>query len=345
MRGTIERRTWTHTSPHRAAHGTTFSRSTLLVRIDSEGTTGWGEAAPLPSYDGGDIDECADALASSLGRLSDCHPDSPDQAIDGLGAGVPLQARAALDTALRDVAARRRGIPLWQFLGGSDERPVVTSRLLAGEDAATLRESAREAVDSGFTAVKMKIGQPLDRALDSVAAVDGELPDGTTLIVDANGSLAEDELRPALVALAELRVAVVEQPSPGMRWRTAVADMATPLVSLDEAACEPGALDERNGVGAVCLKLQSCGGLDRLQLAVSEARSAGLTVYLGSTLEGPIGVAASLHAAMVIRPDLPSGLATLDGFVETRDFGWTSAGLTSPPSGPGLGIDPDGRPA
>jgi L-alanine-DL-glutamate epimerase-like enolase superfamily enzyme len=63
-------------------------------------------------------------------------------------------------------------------------------------------------------------------------------------------------------------------------------------------------------------------------------------VYLASTLDGPLGIAAALHAAAVARPDRPSGLATLDLF-EGRDNSLpVSGGRIAAPAGPGLGVDP-----
>ena len=40
----------------------------------------------------------------------------------------------------------------------------------------------------------------------------------------------------------------------------------------------------------------------------------GYEVYLASTLDGPLGIAAALHAAAAVKPDRPCGLATLGLF-------------------------------
>ena len=62
-----------------------------------------------------------------------------------------------------------------------------------------------------------------------------------------------------------------------------------------------------------------------------------MDVYLTSTYEGPIGVAAALHAAAALAPLPACGLATLELFeapspLPVRD------GRIAVPSGPGLGI-------
>jgi L-alanine-DL-glutamate epimerase-like enolase superfamily enzyme len=71
--------------------------------------------------------------------------------------------------------------------------------------------------------------------------------------------------------------------------------------------------------------------------AATRARAAGYRVYLASMLDGPLGIAAALHAAVVIRPDLPCGLATLSLFEGRSDPLPAREGRIAPPDGPGLG--------
>ena len=77
--------------PQAAAHGVLTERELVLVSLSDGEHTGWGEAAPLESYDGVSIAAVLDAL-------------------DG-GPMVP-PAAAALDLARRDLDARRAGVPL-----------------------------------------------------------------------------------------------------------------------------------------------------------------------------------------------------------------------------------------
>lgn len=72
--------------------------------------------------------------------------------------------------------------------------------------------------------------------------------------------------------------------------------------------------------------------------AAARARAAGYNVYLASTLDGPLGIAAALHAATVIKPDRPCGLATLSAFETTNPIRAT-AGRLAPAQGAGLGDD------
>ena len=60
-------------------------------------------------------------------------------------------------------------------------------------------------------------------------------------------------------------------------------------------------------------------------------------MYLASTLDGPLGIAAALHAAAVIEPTHACGLATLGLFAERPDPLAPARGSIAVPDRPGLG--------
>jgi L-Ala-D/L-Glu epimerase len=107
-------------------------------------------------------------------------------------------------------------------------------------------------------------------------------------------------------------------------------------VAMDETTADAGALTA-SVADAVCLKISRCGGLSALLAQAALVRATGADVYLSSTFDGPIGIAAAVHAAAALRVELPCGLATLAAFdvpppasLEVR------GGTIAVPSGPGL---------
>ena len=65
----------------------------------------------------------------------------------------------------------------------------------------------------------------------------------------------------------------------------------------------------------MCLKIARCGGITGVLRDAAAARAAGSAVYLASTFDGPLGIAAAVHAAagLTAGGPLPAhGLATLD---------------------------------
>ena len=107
-------------------------------------------------------------------------------------------------------------------------------------------------------------------------------------------------------------------------------------ISMDESAAVPGALDRRVCT-AVGLKISRCGGISATIDAAHRARAAGYDVYLASTLDGPLGIAAALHAAALLRPGRACGLATL-GLFDAADAPLIPhQGRLAVPPGDGLG--------
>jgi L-alanine-DL-glutamate epimerase-like enolase superfamily enzyme len=94
---------------------------------------------------------------------------------------------------------------------------------------------------------------------------------------------------------------------------------------------------------AVCLKISRCGGISGLIAAATLVRASGAEVYLASTLDGPLGVAAALHAAAALAsrgPVPPCGLATLALFDELENPLPARRGEIALPTAGGLGVDP-----
>ena len=94
---------------------------------------------------------------------------------------------------------------------------------------------------------------------------------------------------------------------------------------------------------AVCLKISRCGGIAGLLAAAALVRATGAEVYLASTLDGPLGVAAAVHAAAALasRGPMPHcGLATLGLFEDIEDPLPARAGAIAVPDAPGLGVEP-----
>ena len=108
---------------------------------------------------------------------------------------------------------------------------------------------------------------------------------------------------------------------------------------MDETAAEPGA-PAAGAADAICLKVSRCGGIRGLLRDASAARAAGTEVYLASTYDGPLGIAAAVHAAAVLAVDGPvlhCGLATLGAFEDAAAGPLTPrAGMIEVPRGPGL---------
>jgi len=158
----------------------------------------------------------------------------------------------------------------------------------------------------------------------------------TAIRIDANGAWGVEQAIASLRELEPLGIDCCEEPVSGALAIARVAAETAIPIALDETTAEPGALD-RCVCQVACLKVARLGGITGLLEAARRARRAGYELYLASMLDGPLGIAAALHAAAVIRPERPCGLATLSLFEGRTDPIPAVDGRMTAPSGPGLG--------
>ncbi len=165
----------------------------------------------------------------------------------------------------------------------------------------------------------MKVGVGDDAG--RVAAVRAAAGPEIDLRLDANGAWSVEQAVRAIELLSPAGLELVEEPTHGLEAVREVRERVAVRVAIDETAAEHGALGA--GVAdAVCLKISRCGGISGLIAAATLVRASGAEVYLASTLDGPLGVAAALHAAAALAsrgPVPPCGLATLALFEDLED--------------------------
>jgi L-Ala-D/L-Glu epimerase len=320
-------------APLRAAWGTLEWRELVQVRLAfSDDDFGWGEAAPLEPYDGVPLAAVLAALDVYGAVLRDAGPHEDLLAACRAERDLP-QALAAIDLALWDREGRRTGKPVASLLG-AEEDAVAVNATIGAEDRAGAAAGAGAAVAAGFGAVKVKVGVGDDAG--RVAAVRAAVGPDVVVRADANGAWTTPrEALANLRALAPLGLELCEEPVHGTEAMREVRAESPVPVALDETAGEPDAAD------FVCLKIARCGGIGGVLREAAAARAAGTGVYLASTFDGPLGIAAAVHAAAALAPLPHCGLATLDAFAGLPHGPLTPrAGAIRVPGGPGLGVDP-----
>ncbi len=321
--------------PFVAAWGSVSERELVILELSGpDGMIGCGEAAPLPGYGGSGV-----GVAEVRAALEDCRGvlEARRDPLDREGTLAQCaelttlpQALAAIDLALWDLEGRRADKPVWRLLGASSAPSVEVNYTIGATDRAGAAAEAGAARAAGFRCVKVKVGVGDDAG--RIAAVRATAGPDMAIRIDANGAWSVEEAEAALRVLAPAGIELCEEP---VRWDDLDALRSPVAVALDESAFD--ALDRR-AADAVCLKVARCGGITGLIAAARRARAAGYEVYLASTLDGPLGIAAALHAAAAIKPDRPCGLATLSMFDGLGDPLPARDGVITAPSSPGLGL-------
>jgi len=334
----IERVTLRFRTPLVTSYGTLRERELLLVRLrTNDGLEGVGEAAPLEPYDGVSLADCAAALER-------CRPvlEGRDRARGGGSALLDAcrerarlpHALSAIDLALWDLAGQREGRPVCELLTADPAWVVTVNATIGAEDRAGASAAAERAAAAGFGCVKVKVGIGDDGG--RVAAVRAGAGAEMTIRLDANGAWSVEEAEAALRHLSPAGLELVEEPVHGVGALRALRERVPVRVAMDETAAEPGALAS-GAADAVCLKLSRCGGIAGALAAAALVQTTGAEPYLASSFDGPVGIAAALHAAAALKPGPPCGLATLGLFDGTEERFEAVNGCIPVPQGPGLG--------
>ena len=342
MKLEIERRTLELSTPLASSYGTVREREVLIVAlIGGDGVEGYGEAAPLEAYDAMSIERVQRVLESYRPALERSPDMNGAEVIEACRSVEDLPAAlAAIDLALWDRAGRRAEKPVAELLSDDPVSHVAVNATLSALDRAGAAEQAARAVADGFQCLKLKVGVADDAG--RVAATRAAAGPHVSLRLDANGAWSVEQAVAAIEALAPAGLELVEEPTHGLQATREVRERVAVRVAIDETAAEHGALTA--GVAdAVCLKISRCGGIAGLLAAAALVRATGAEIYLASTLDGPLGIAAAVHAAAALasRGPMPHcGLATLDMFANLENPLPARAGAIARPSAPGLGVEP-----
>ena len=309
--------------PLETARGAIDRREGFLVRIDGD-PPGLGEATPLPGWTE-PLADCGDALDSALsggGAFDSVAAEDLDPAtladLDGLPeARASPAARHAVELALLDRAARIAHRPLYRQLGGARRVTTVPVNAIVGDgDVDATVAASRAAVERGVGALKVKVGaRPVEADVERVAAVREAVGARVELRVDANGAWSPEAAAAAIGALAELDVALVEQPLPPDALEATAALRGRGVdVALDESLGRYplDAILDADAADVVVLKPMVLGGVGRCERLADRARAESLDVVVTTTVDGAVARAGAVHLAAALDLDRAGGLATAD---------------------------------
>lgn len=286
----------------------------VFVRIEEEGTTGYGESSPNAYYHE-NADDVRARLALLAPRLAGLIVRSAADIARLWEEVWPVvspsrAAQCAVDVALWDWLARRERCTICELAWGERPRPVTTFATIGISTPEELEAKVEEL--HGFPRIKMKSDSRAD--LDPVRFVRGRT--AAALAIDANGAWGGHDVFALARQLAPLGVKFLEQPfAPEEDARMPKLLAASPLpvfadescVVLDDVERVPGRFSGLN------IKLTKCGGLTPALKMLQRAKELGLQTMVGCMLESSVLISAGAAVAQ------QSDFADLDGAWLIRD--------------------------
>jgi len=201
----------------------------------------------------------------------------------------PGGARNAIDCAMWELEASRRGVPVWELAGVGALRPLVTTFTLGADDPQTMAAGARKY--SHARSLKLKLTGDLEMDIARIRAVRGARPD-VWIGVDANQGYTIGALSGLLDELVRAEVALLEQPL-ARGHEADLQGFTSPIpIAADESALTLADLPGLIGrFQIVNIKLDKCGGLTEGLAMARRAREIGLGVMVGNMVGSSLAMA------------------------------------------------------
>lgn len=343
--------------PHKMAVATMQTQTLVLIKITTEdGYVGWGEATTIGGLGYGE--ESPESVKVNI----DTYFAPLLKTLSGLNVAQTLQvikkningnrfAKCAIQTALLDIKAQRLNLPLSEVLGGRLRNSIPVLWVLAsGNTEKDIAEAQKMIEAKRHNVFKLKIGsRPVEEDVEHVLAIKKALGKDISIRVDVNRAWSELEAIKGIQLLQDGGVDLIEQPCAidnldAMRRLTRRFDVA---IMADESLMGPHSayqIARNNGASVFAVKVAQSGGLVEGCEVGKVAKLAGIDLYGGTMLEGPVGTIASAHVFSTFE-NLAYGTELFGPLLLTENILKTPLNYQNfeleIPNGPGLGIELD----
>ena len=336
--------------PFRTAFGNDETIESVLVRFHAGDICGWGETTPWsqPGYSSEWAAGVFLLLRDVLGPRVVSHSFDTAQALQQTLAcvkGNPF-AKAGLDLAWWDLAARLEGKPLWQLLGGTNPLVDVGADFGVMESVDALLDAIGGARRTGYKRIKLKYRPGWD--LDMITAVRDAFPD-SVFHIDCNSAYSLDDVD-MFKELDRFNLKMIEQPLAHddlIDHAALQAQIRTPIC-LDESITSVAKARKAIALNAcrwVNIKPGRVGGITPALAIHDLCRAEGIPCWVGGMLESSVGGHHCLALGTLPNMQYPSDIFPSKRFY-TEDLSDPPLALTGPseiaaPTTPGVGAEPN----
>ncbi|MGQ9799691.1 MAG: o-succinylbenzoate synthase [Ignavibacterium sp.] len=335
-------------SPFTTSMGTEYDEEHIIVRIDAEGITGWGEcvaeATPFYSYE---------TVTTAWHILQDyLIPSILGKNISGIDEAIQLyskvrghrMAKAGLEAALWDLFAKSKNISLSKLLGGTRYKVDVGVSIGIQSSESELISKIQDYLAEGYKRIKIKIAPGND--IQFVKAVRKEFPD-ILFQVDANSAYELKDID-LFKKLDEYNLLLIEQPlgyDDIYEHSKLQKELKTPIC-LDESIhslADTRAAIELDSCRVINIKPGRVGGFTESKLIHDYCASKDIPVWCGGMLESGIGRAGNVALASLPNFTLPGDISASKRYykqdIVEPEFVVNNDGTMDVPTKPGIGVE------
>ena len=281
------------------------AENVVVVIRTSAGITGYGECSPFMSINGESMDTCfivgqyfarlfkgKDPLAISQ-RIADM-----DQLIYGNSS-----IKSAFDMALYDIASQHKGMPLYQFLGGRNDKVITTDYTVSIGEPSKMAADAVKIKEEGYPAIKVKLGRNGKKDVERMQAIRSAVGNEIPLRIDANQGWGVEEAIETLNALKPLDIQHCEEPI--ARWdfmNLPKVKKASPIPIMADESCGDDhdvlRLLQLDACDYFNIKLGKAGGIFKALKIVELAKQYSMHLQVGAFMESRLAMTAFAHFSL-----------------------------------------------
>ena len=335
-------------SPFITSMGTEYDEEHIIVRVDADSVTGWGEcvAEGTPFYSYETVQTAWHILQdflipSILGK----NIKSIDEAINNYSqVRGHMMAKAGLEAALWDVFAKSKNISLSKMLGGTRNKVDVGVSIGIQKSESELIKKVSGFLGEGYKRIKIKISPGND--IKFVKAFRKEFPD-ILLQVDANSAYSLNDLE-LFKEMDNYNLLLIEQPlgyEDIFDHSKLQREIKTPIC-LDESIHsldDTRAAIELDSCRVINIKPGRVGGFTESKLIHDYCASKKIPVWHGGMLESGIGRAGNVALASLPNFTLAGDISASKRYykedIVEPEFLVNPDGTMDVPTKPGIGVE------
>ncbi len=326
----------------------------IVVKITTDSASiGWGECNPYRSIAGETQETCFEAgkfLSKILRGSRVSHLVGNVAAMDKALAGNRC-IKSAFDMALYDLAAQSAKMPLYEFLGGANNRHIETDMTVGIGAPEKMAASALRFKNEGFPAIKVKLGTNKNDDMARIALIREAIGEAIPLRIDANQGWDEATAIAILRGLEKYDIEHCEQPIAARNiLGLANVKRQSPIpIMADESVFDhfdAANLVKMQACDFFNIKLSKSGGIHNALKINAIAEGAGIKCQVGCFSETRLAISALMHFILaspnVIHFDLDAPLMlSEDPILRGCIYGENGVVKIGDDIGIGAAFDPD----
>lgn len=329
--------------PFTIARGTKTRVRNVMVILEANGVTGFGEADPNKRYNEDAesvfhfIDQLPQVFFDDI-KTPEILTDKLNEFVAQLQSPVIQSAKSAIEMAWFDWWGKSQQQPLWQCWNAPSGKTPITSYTIGLDEIDVMQQKVKAAAE--YPILKVKLGTGRDREIIEAIRAITDKP----IRVDANEGWQDLTTAQEHISFLESQnIELVEQPMP--------SEMHDSMVKLKEWSPLPLIADESfkgnenidqlaQAFDGINIKLSKMGSLVKARDVIGQARNKNLEVMVGCMISSSLAISAG--ALLGTWADY----VDLDGFLLIREDPFEGLTLTEAKEitlseNPGFGVWPN----